>query len=61
MYKKIVIALLSSVGYFLIMFFWDRGFSMESIKSESPLKIILFLIISLFFGIGTILGFKFKK
>ena len=61
MNKKIIIALLASIGYFLLIFFWDRDFSIESIKSEGPLKIILFLIISLLFGISISLGIKFKK
>ena len=60
MNKKIIITLIASIGYFLIMFFWDRDFSFESIKSENSLKIILFLFIALLFGVWTGSSFKFK-
>ena len=58
---RIVIILIASIGFFCTMFFWDRDFSIESIKSEGPLKIVGFLIISFLFGFWTNSGFKFKK
>lgn len=58
---RLVIILITSLGFFCVMFFWDRSFSIESIESEDPLKIVLFLIISLLFGFGAYSGFKLKK
>ena len=59
--KNITLSTLASLGFFLIMFFWDRPLKLESLMSVGILKGMLYLTISIIFGFGLISSINFKK
>ena len=59
--KKIIFSLIISSIFFLIMFFTNRSFSLESFTEEPYWKLIVFVGLSLVFGFSTAFSIKTKS